>query len=201
MAEDLQGLLERINKDGIEKAGHEKKAIIDAAHAEAKEIVSAAKAQAKKLIEEANHNAEKLVEKGESALAQASRDVIIALKKSMESALELALEPVVKSAMGPATLSNIIETMVKGFVANKFSTDHGINVYLSEEDCKALESASFAAFKEQIGTSITLFPIKGVSGGVQIGVNGTDARFDISDETVKEMICAYLNPQMVKIVK
>ena len=46
MAEDIQGLLEKIHTDGIQKAETEKAAIIASAREEAARIIAAAKAEA-----------------------------------------------------------------------------------------------------------------------------------------------------------
>ena len=50
MAEDVQGLLEKIHSDGIAKAEQEKEAILNAARQEAAKIVAAAKEEAETLM-------------------------------------------------------------------------------------------------------------------------------------------------------
>lgn len=200
MAEELQGLLEKINKEGLEKAELEKKSIIEAAEAKAAEIVKAAEEKAAKITEDASVEAGKLQQKGEAALRQASRDVIISLKKSLEDAVKDALAPVVKADLDSKSLAPIVEAMVKGFADNKFEVGSGIEVLLSEADKNALDATAFAALKKSFSTEVTLTPVKGISGGVKVGIVGDDAKFDITDETVTELICAYLSPQLVSVI-
>ncbi len=201
MAEELQGLLEKINREGLEKAEQEKKAILEAAEIKAAEIVKAAEEKAAQLATAADADAAKLQQKGEAALRQASRDVVISLKKSLEEALEGALSPVVKAGMSSDSIANVIEAMVKGFVANGFDLGKGVEVLLSEADKNALEASAFAALKNELSTEVVLKPVKGISGGIKIGVVGEDAKFDITEETVTELLCAYLSPQLVTVIQ
>ena len=201
MAEEFQGILDKIQKDGQEVAAKAKAAVLTEAKETAEALVSEAKVQAEKIKEDAQKEADLLVQKGNAALAQASRDVIISLKASIEDAVSAALAPVVQSSMDSATLSEVIKAMVKGFADSGFNVDNGIEAVLTESDLKDLEKTAYAALKKEIGTSLTLKPVKSITGGVQVKVTGSDASYDISDETVTEMICAYLNPQIVKVIK
>ena len=58
MAEELQGILNRINADGIAKADAERNAIIEKAKAEAAKIVSDAKGEAAEIVKNAQSEAE-----------------------------------------------------------------------------------------------------------------------------------------------
>ncbi len=201
MAEEFQGILEKIQKNGQAVAAKEKAEVLAQAQDEATKLIEAAKKEAAKLIAEAGKEADLLIQKGNAALNQASRDVIISLKSSIEEATEAALAPIVKSSMDVATLSEVIKSMVNGFATSGLNIEKGIDVLLSDADLKALEVTAYANIKKAIGTSLTLKPVKSITGGIQVSITGTDASYDISDETVTEMICAYLNPQIVKVIK
>ena len=58
MAEELQSLIEKINRDGIEKAAAEAAKIVSAAKDEAAEIVKSAKDEAAKFAADAKADAE-----------------------------------------------------------------------------------------------------------------------------------------------
>jgi len=201
MAEEFQGILDKIQKDGQEVAAKVKADVLAEANATAEALIADAKQQAEKLKEEAQNEADLLVQKGNAALAQASRDVIISLKATIGETVTAALAPIVQSSMDSATLSEVIKAMVKGFADSGFNVDNGIEAVLTESDLKDLEKTAYAALKQEIGTSLTLKPVKSITGGVQVKISGSDASYDISDETVTEMICAYLNPQIVNVIK
>ena len=83
MAEDLQGLLNKIHTDGIRKAEEEKAAILADAKKEAAKIIAEAKAQAEADSEKAKAFAAAEQDKAVKAIQQASRDAVIALKADL----------------------------------------------------------------------------------------------------------------------
>ena len=70
MAEDLQYLMERIQKDAVDKAETEAAAIIARAKDKAAEIVKAAEAEASARLEKADKDAEAFTERSERTLEQ-----------------------------------------------------------------------------------------------------------------------------------
>ena len=67
MSEDLQSLLEKINRDGVEKAEAEAQKIIDAANRRAAEIVSSAKDEAARAKADAERYARTVARNQEAA--------------------------------------------------------------------------------------------------------------------------------------
>jgi V/A-type H+-transporting ATPase subunit E len=84
MAEDIQGLLNRIQSDGIEKAEAEKKRILDNAKQQADELVAKAKAEAEAIMKSAREEAVISENKGKAAVKQAARDVILSLQTELQ---------------------------------------------------------------------------------------------------------------------
>ena len=73
MAEELQGLLDRIHQEGIKKADDEKNTIIQAAKTQAEEIVNAAKQEAAEIRKQSETDAANNEARGKSAVSQAAR--------------------------------------------------------------------------------------------------------------------------------
>ena len=91
MAEDLQQLLDRINRDYLSKAEAEKDSLIAAAKAEAAGILADAKAEAEKIREQAQKDADQFAARGEAAARQAARDIVLSLKNDLKKLLENAV--------------------------------------------------------------------------------------------------------------
>ena len=68
--EDLQSLLEKINRDGVEKAEAEAKKIVDAAKARASAVMAEAEAAAAKMREDAERDTAAYVARAEESLRQ-----------------------------------------------------------------------------------------------------------------------------------
>lgn len=200
MADELQGLLERINREGIQKTEEETKNLLDKANSDAAKLIEEAKAQAASIVAEAKAEAVKERDKTNAAIKQASRDLLIALRKTVEAELRNVVNAVVQNSLDEQTLSTMIEAMVKGF-ADKGMTDSAVEVLLSKEDAEKLEKSVNGLLKDQIAKGLTLTPAAGVSAGIKIGLEGNDAKFDITDDTLTELICAYISPKLSALIK
>ena len=84
MAEDLQALMERIQKDAVDKAELEATSIISKAKEKAAEIVKAAEEEAKAKLEQADKDAVAFTERSERTLEQAARDLLLSVGKNLE---------------------------------------------------------------------------------------------------------------------
>ena len=83
MADDLQALLNKINEEGLKKAEQTKADIIAKAQAEAKGIIKKAQEEADDCRAKAQADSQILVQKGEEALRQAARDMMLSLRQQL----------------------------------------------------------------------------------------------------------------------
>ena len=108
MAEELQSLIEKINRDGVEKANAEAERIIAAAKEKAAEIVKAAKDEADRYEAAAKDEAQASAARAEETLRQAARDVVISVEGAVQRLLERLLSADVDAALAdPATAAAI----------------------------------------------------------------------------------------------
>ena len=84
MAEDLQALMERIQKDAVEKAELAAADIISKAKDKAAEIVKAAEDEAKAKLENADKEAQAFTERSERTLEQSARDLLLSVGKNLD---------------------------------------------------------------------------------------------------------------------
>ena len=91
MAEELQNLLEKIKRDGVDKANAEAAAIVAKAKSDAESIVKEAetKAAAAKAAAEAEAKAEAV--RAEETIRQAARDTVLKVGQSVTAMLEKGL--------------------------------------------------------------------------------------------------------------
>ena len=133
MAEDVQGLLEKIHSDGIAKAEQEKEAILNAAKQEAAEIVAAAKAEAETLMRNARSEAEADQRKASETIRQAARDTVISLKTDLLSRLNAVVKNCVGEAMTPEVMEQIILKMAEAYGKSTESAE-SLEILLPKKD-------------------------------------------------------------------
>ena len=108
MTEDLQQLLDRIRREGIEKAETEAKAIVEAARKEAAETLAKAKTEAEDLRKEAEKDARAFAQRAEQQVRQAVRDVNLQVAQDLENQVVNLLGDDVKGAL--ADRGNVANT-------------------------------------------------------------------------------------------
>ena len=112
--EDLQGLLEKINRDGVEKADAEAKKIIADAQAKADAIVKEALAAADKAKAESEKAAAAHAERAAETIRQSARDVVIGVKDAVAALLEnLLAKSVDKALADEKTAVGIVAEAIK----------------------------------------------------------------------------------------
>lgn len=119
MSEDLQSLLEKINRDGVEKAQREADAILAAAKAKAAEIVKSANEEAARAKAEAEKASADYAERAKVTLAQAARDTVENVGGAVRRLLENLLAKDVDAALADKkTACALAADAVKGLVGS-----------------------------------------------------------------------------------
>ena len=108
MSEDLQSLLEKINRDGVEKAQSAATAIIAEAEAKAKSIVAAAKDEAARAVADAERQSAEYAARANETIRQAARDTVLKVECAVEALLvKLLAGSVDKALADPATAAKL----------------------------------------------------------------------------------------------
>ncbi|MGN0846549.1 MAG: hypothetical protein ACI4RA_04100, partial [Kiritimatiellia bacterium] len=99
MAEQLQQLLEKIQRDGVEKANAEAVAILAKAKADAAAIVKEAETKAAACRAQAETDAQAFEARAQKTIAQGARDTILEVKDAVGRLLEKLLAADVAAAL------------------------------------------------------------------------------------------------------
>ena len=188
MADELQALLDKITEDELKKADEEKTKILAQAKAEAAAIVDGAKKEASMLQQ-----------KGEEALKQASRDVLLSLRAELEKRVGQAAESMMKSSMEPKALADIIAKLISGFIQNDGKTDD-IKILLNHDEIAIVEEALKAQLGKELQANVALAPAPAVVGGFKLLFKQSGIVYDFSDKALAETVAAGLGPKLAAII-
>jgi len=112
--EDLQSLLEKINREGVEKAETEAKKILEDAHAKANALLQKAQEDASRARADGERDAAAFAERAKVSVGQAARDVVIDVKDAITALLEKILVTAVdKSLSDEKTALDLVSTALK----------------------------------------------------------------------------------------
>jgi V/A-type H+-transporting ATPase subunit E len=194
----LQELIDKIKKDGIESASEEASQIKAQAEAEAKRIVEAAQKEAADIVARGKADAERSEKAGVAALEQASRNLVLAFKGEIEALLGRIVAARVEASYGEDALKAIIPELVKNWAATGADS---LDLILSEEKLGKLRSYFNGELAAEISKGVELKSDRNLGSGFHIASKDGSAYYDFSAESVAELLSAYLNPRLTEILK
>ncbi|GMO25743.1 MAG: V-type ATP synthase subunit E [Termitinemataceae bacterium] len=191
----LQELIEKIKKDGIESASQEAARVKANAEADAKRIVESARKEAATIVEQAKADAERSEKAGIAAVEQASRNLVLAFKDEIQAVLNKVVSREITSAYNADTLKSVLPDVIKGLMSDK-----GVNVILNNSDLSALDAWAKGSLSAELSKGLELKPGK-VGAGFRIAEKDGSAYFDFSAEAVADALSAYVNPRIAEALK
>ena len=187
--EDLQGLLEKINRDGIEKAEAEAKRIVDEAKAKAAALVSDALAQADKSKADAQRDSDAYAKRAAETIAQAARDVVLGVKDSVTALLEQLLAKNVESALAN---EQVAQALVAAAIRDLVGPGE---IVCGAKLAKSLASQA-AALK-----SFSVVTNEALGSGFSVKLDGGRVEHTYTAEVIAAELAKRLRPDLAALVK
>jgi len=197
MEVNLESLIAKIKKDGIEEARRSAQEILDKARSQAKEILAAAEKEAAGIIAKAEKDSQRLTSNTKAALRQASRDLILSLRQEVRKLLEAVFEAKIAEQLDANFLRELIIRFVSTWPESK---DVSFEVLLNKDDAKKLQSILASSLKETVAKTVEIKVSKTVNHGFRIGPKGENLYYDFSDEAILEALKVFLNPAAAQLL-
>ena len=198
MAEELQGILDRINADGIAKADAQRSAIVSKAQEDAAKIIADAKSQAEEIIKNANSEADAFRKRAENALVQAARDIRISLKGELEARINKAVENATAEALSPEFMAQLIREAAQKFIA---SPDEELTVSCAVKDVAALENALKSALADSLVKEPQILGVSSIRNGLELSVKDGEFSIDFTGDAVNDLFSAFAGKLVEKIIR
>ncbi|MDR1812593.1 MAG: hypothetical protein LBQ87_07185 [Candidatus Fibromonas sp.] len=195
MAEDLQHLINKIKTEAVDKAEAEASRILSEAKDKAAQIVKEAEAAAKAKLETAEKDSIAYTERSEKTLAQAARDVVLAVSQGVEKSVLEVLALNVDKALTPELVQQLLLTLASGY-AGKAAT-----VSLPEGDAKKLTSFVTGEFKKKLGAGVTVQSDSGIFAGFRLSFDNGKVSQEWTNEAIADALSAILRPALAKVVQ
>ena len=201
MAEELQSLLEKIRKDGIDQATAEREKILHQAHSEAENIVAQAQAKAENILSAAAQEAQSLQLRAENAIRQAARDVLLELKSELKKRLEAIVRHHTGEALTPEFMAEIIRDIAVAIQEDPNRAATGtLEIMVAPAKCAELQSLLEASAGADWVKNTSVFANSAAGRGLKISVDGDQIFFDLSDAALTDMVCSYAGTRVSAIL-
>ncbi len=197
MTEDLQHLLDKIQKDGVDKAESEASRIVEEANSKAGDIVSKAKKEADEIIEKAKKDSETFEEKGRKSLEQAARDVVISARAGIQAAVTSVIKTETDAAINDETLSAMLLKVVEAYCSGAGSSE----VLVNEADVEKLKGHVLSKLSEEAKSGITIIPEGTISKGFKVVLKDKNIEHDLTDTAITEALSRVLRPHIAAILE
>ncbi|MBR5457514.1 MAG: hypothetical protein IKV56_02000 [Kiritimatiellae bacterium] len=189
MSEDLQGLLEKINREGVEKAEAKAAEIIAEAKAKAAEIVKAAKDEAAQAKADADAAAQDFAARAAETIRQAARDTVISVRESIVKLLEKVLAENVNSALlDGTTAASLVASAVSELAG-------GVEISAAPQIAESLKS-QLAAKGE-----ISVLADSALSAGFSVKVDNGRIEHAFTPEVIAAELAKRLRPELANLLK
>jgi V/A-type H+-transporting ATPase subunit E len=196
MAQQIQDLVDSIQKQGVDKANEKAAKIISEANNKAKEIIRDAKKDASKMLSDAEKEIALRDQSAQASLKQASRDVQISLKKALTSQLDSLL---VKKSGEAFTGDNLVK-LIKSVLALDLTDVKTTELQVSEAEFKALGEELAKDLGSELKKGLEIKPVKDVNVGFRLAEKDGSGYFDFSDEATAKLMKPFLSSAIAEIV-
>jgi len=194
----VQELIDKIKKDGIESASQDAAKLKKGAEAEAKQIVEAAKKEAAEIIAKGKQDAERSEKAGVAALEQASRNLVLAFKGEIQALLDKLVAQQLETSYSSDVLKTVLPEILKTWGEKKVNS---LAVILPEASLGKVEGFFKTKLAAELKKGLELRSDRNLAGGFRIAQKDGSAYYDFSADSVAEMLCAYLNPRLAEILR
>jgi V/A-type H+-transporting ATPase subunit E len=193
----LQELIDKIKRDGIESAAEEASRLKVQAEDEAKRITAAARKEAEDIVAKAKADAERTEKAGIAAVGQASRNVVLTFKTEIQAILDRIIVRETASSLNDGVLKAVLPDILKGWAGGKDALD----LILNEAQLKQLTAYFKDKLASELKKGIELKLDRTLTAGFRIANRDGSAYYDFSAESVAELLSAYLNPKLAETLK
>jgi V/A-type H+-transporting ATPase subunit E len=194
----VQELIDKIKKDGIETAKEEAARVKTDAEAEARQIIESAKKQADEIVTRGKQDAERSEKAGKAALEQASRNLILAFKGEIQTLLDKIVAAQVDASYSEDVLKTALPDLLKSWAAKG---EDKLELILSEGNCSKLQGFFKEKLASQLKGGVELKSNRTLGNGFHISSREGSVYYDFSAESVAGQLSAYLNPVLADILK
>ncbi|MDR0400604.1 MAG: V-type ATP synthase subunit E [Treponema sp.] len=194
----LQELIDKIKRDGIESASEEAARLKSQAEADAKRLVEAAQKEAEFITARARADADRLEKAGIAAIGQASRNLVLAFKGEIQAVLDRIALQETAAAYDADTFKAVLPEILKNWAARGSDS---LDLLLPEPQLASLEGFFREKLAAELKKGIELKSDRRLGAGFRIANRDGSAYYDFSAEAVADLLSSYLNPRLAEIVK
>jgi V/A-type H+-transporting ATPase subunit E len=200
MSEELQSLLDRIEKDGVDKANAKADEIVRNAETRASELVKQAETDAAALLARAEEDSKAFEARSSKALDQAARDVILSVERSVAAIFARIAAEEVAASLDTATVQGCVATLIESYTR---ADAEGTRLAITLDEKQKADVVAYLSrkFQAQLSDGVTIAGSDVIGSGFKVAVTDKEVEHDFTGEAVADALGALLRTDLANIVK
>ena len=199
MAEELQHLIERIRKEGVESGEKAADSLVAEAKKKAAAIVADAQKQAKDMVAKAEADSAAFAERGKATLRQSARDLLISIHSSVSDVVGGIAGAKLDQALTPDLMAQMLLKLAEAYA--KDGGAGGMVAMLGEADAAAVRAAFAKEYQNKLAAGIQIESRKEIFKGFHAAKKDGQVFHDFTKEAIAESLASFLRPELAQIVK
>jgi V/A-type H+-transporting ATPase subunit E len=199
VVDDLQSLLERIQKDGFDRATAEADRILAEAEQKAQRIIAEADQQAAALLAAGERDAKAFMDRAVIALEQTVRDYLLRIQRSLEALFLESVRGDLSEALTPELMAELVAKLVESYSCA--ITDAHTDLYLTSADRDRFVDLFMSKYRQMIARGVEIHVDDRLRKGFRISFGEDHVYHDFTLEALAESVAAMLRPPLKDIVR
>ena len=199
MAEDLQVLIERLQREAVDEGQRRARHIVEEAEATAAATIRDAEVEAQRLLERARHDAEAFTARSRLALEQAGRDLLINVRQSIDALLANLVRESLQEELKPELLGEMLVKMAEAY-ASRGGRERRLAVLLSPDDLDAMVRLYSQRLADKLPHGIGLRLDNSVVHGFRVALVDEHVEHDLTIDAIAEALTHHLRPHLAAVL-
>lgn len=199
MSEDLQALIDRVQRDAVDEGHRRARRIVEEAEAAAATMLRDAETKAALILERAERDAHAFSERSTAALEHAGRDLLISVSQSIERLLGALVHESLMETLEPDVLADMLVAMAQAYGA-RASRERRMSVLLAPEDLDALVRLYAQRLRERLPQGVELRLDNDVVKGFRVAIVDEHVEHDLTIDAIAEALTHHLRPHLARIL-
>lgn len=197
MTQDLQQLLEKIQRDGVDKAQQEANQVLADAQTQAKAMADTAHAEADKMRAAAEKEAEAFTHRAEETIRQAARDTLLNVEKAVTALFERLLLNDVKDALKqhPERVTELATEAAKTYLSGQ----EGVEIAAAADLVEGLRAQLAAHAASSDG--VTIVTDETTDTGFRVRLANGRIEHAFTGNAIAETLAKQLRPRLAALMK
>ena len=200
MAEELQYLIERIQKEAVDSAEQQAAQLIAQSKDRAAAIVKEAEEKAAAILRKAEQDAQVFTERSMRTLDQAARDLLITVGQGVENIIADIVAEAAGEALKPQVLEQMLVKIAEAY-AEKMGEESRVEMLVSPADQQELVKFFAERYRQKLIHGIALHVDNNIVKGFKVSCADGHAFHDFTREAIAESLAQFLRPKLAEIVR